>query len=363
MTDRDALCVRFSFLLLSLALICLPQAAWAKWYLLASGLPNTLYVIDTETDKITKEIVLEGRGPALNIAPNPTHPQYAYVITNLAQSVAMVDLDEGKQVTSFNLSSDGELVRTMAIEVNPQGTRLYIHEMPLKKEPGRYELQDNRIRVIDLETNQVVKTFKAPRQIMGLASSQDGKRLYAFSVGQDIYVLDPEQGTLVDTIPLLNRNITGIGRTDGLPIPNPYQENNYLVSFAVVVSDTLTGNTTLGIASLDLTQSEPELQTVELQPYTAENWTFGGVLSPITRKVYYVYNGLWRVDPKTRQVEKTVPTDNSYFSPVLHPEGKKVYCGGNWHDIGVFDAETLEPITKIALGHAQGGGGLRFVQR
>ncbi len=56
MTDRDALCVRLSFLLLSLALICLPQAAWAKWYLLASGLPNTLYVIDTETDKIAKEI-------------------------------------------------------------------------------------------------------------------------------------------------------------------------------------------------------------------------------------------------------------------------------------------------------------------
>src|SRR5213083_1624724 len=146
MTDRDALCVRLSFLLLSLALICLPQAAWAKWYLLASGLPNTLYVIDTETDKIAKEIALEGRGPSLNIAPNPAHPQYAYVVNDLARSVAMVDLDEGKQVTSFPLSNENELVRTMAIDVNPQGTRLFIYEMPLKKGVGRYEAEEPRIR-------------------------------------------------------------------------------------------------------------------------------------------------------------------------------------------------------------------------
>jgi len=363
MKQKDRLYRQFYPLLLSLGLICLPQAAWAKWYLLATTLPNTLHVIDSETDTVVKEIALEGRGPALGIAPNPARPQYAYVVNNLAQSVAMVDLDEGKQVTSFDLSSDGELVRTMSIDVSPQGNRLYIYEMPLKKSLGRYDIQDTRVRVIDLDTNETLKTFKAPRQIMGLASSKDGKRLYAFSVGQDIYVLDPEQGTLLDTIPLANRNIRSIGRTDGLPLSNPYQENNYLVSFAVVVSDTVTGHMTLGISSLDLTQLDPDLQTVELQPYTAEEWAVGGVLSPKTHKAYFSFDNLWRVDPKTRQIEKTVPLENTYFFPVHHPEGKKVYCGGNWHDIGVFDAETLEPITKIALGHPQAGGSLRFIQR
>jgi DNA-binding beta-propeller fold protein YncE len=217
--------------------------------------------------------------------------------------------------------------------------------------------------VIDLDTNKVVNVFKAPRQIMALASSKDGKRLYAFSIGQDIYVLDPERGTLLDTIPLTNRNITGIGRTDGLPIWSPYQENDYLVSFAVVISDTLTNQTTLGIASLDLTQPDPELQTVELQPYTAENYTLGGFLSPKNHKVYFSYNSLWKVDPATRRVEKTGVVENTYFSPFLHPEGKKIYCGGNWHNIAVFDAETLDPITKVELGNTQAGGSLRFVQR
>lgn len=349
--------------LFSLLVLCLPQAAWAKWYLLATSAPNTLHVIDTETDTVVKKIALEGRGPALNIAPNPAHPQYAYVVNNLAQSVAMVDLDEGKQVTSFDLSSDGELVRTQAIDVNPQGNRLYIHEMPIRKELGRYEIQENRIKVIDLDTNTVIKTFPAPRQIMALASSQDGKRLYAFSVGGDIAVLDPEQGTQVDTIPLVNRNITGIKRTDGLPVWNPYQENDFLLSFAVITTDAITGQMTLGIASLDLKEPAPELKTVELHPFTPETYVLNGVLSPRNNKVYFSYNSIWRVDPTTRQVEKTGTVDNTYFSPFVHPEGKKIYCGGNWHNIAVYDADTLELLTKVELGNSQAGGSLRFVNR
>lgn len=351
--------------LVGVALVCLPHAAWAKWYLLASVHPNNLIVIDTETDQVVKNIALEGQGPAMNIAPNPVRPRYAYVVNDLAQSVAVVDLDEGKQVSSFPLSNDDELVRTMAIDVNTRGNRLFIHEMPMQKGLGTYKAKENRIRVIDLETNTVSKTFPAVRQVMALASSPDGKRLYAFSVGQDIFVYDAERGTHVDTIPLLNRNITGIARTDGLPAWNPYQENSYLLSFALVVSDSITGQMTLGVGALDLTQPEPELQTIELQPFTVDNYVLTGQLSPKTNKAYFSYNGLWKVDVKTRRVEKTQELANTYFVPLLHPDGKKLYCGGNWHEIAVFDAETLEPITKIALGHSQTGSGnnLRMVQR
>ncbi|MGE0821027.1 MAG: hypothetical protein AB7G75_29195 [Candidatus Binatia bacterium] len=339
--------------------------AWAKWYLLASVHPNNLLVIDTETDTIIKNIALEGRGPAMNIAPNPQHPQFAYVVNELAQSVAIVDLDEGKQVSSFPLSSAQELVRTMAIDVNARGSRLFIHEMPVQKEPGRFIAKENRIRVIDLEKNATLRTFPAPRQVMAMASSQDGKRLYVFSIGQDIFVYDSEKGTLIDTIPLANRNITGIARTDGLPVWNPYQENNYLLSFGIITSDALTGQMTLGIGSLDLTQPSPELQTTELQPFQAENYNLTGLLSSKTGKVYFSYNSLWKMDPKTRKVEKSTELSNTYFAPLLHPEGKKLYCGANWHDIAVFDAETLELLKKIPLGHTQTGSGnnLRFVNR
>lgn len=362
---KSDLNVKFAGLILGLTLLVLPHTAWAKWYLLASAQPNNLVVVDTETDTVTKDIALEGRGPAMNIATNPARPQYAYVVNDLAQSVALVDLDEGKQVNSFPLSSEDELVRTMAIDVNVQGTRLFIHEMPVKKGVGSYEAQENRIRVIDLDTNKTIRTIPSPRQVMSLASSKDGKRLYAFSVGQDISVFDIEQGKQIDTIPLLNRNITGIARTDGLPVFNLYQEYDHVLSFGVVTTDEFSGKMTLGIGSLDLKQEDPELNITELQPFTAEHYVLTGMLGPQDGKAYFSYNDLWRVDPHTRKIEKSAPLPNTYFAALLHPEGKKLYCGGNWFDVAVFDPDTLELRKKIPLGHPQSGGGsgLRFIER
>ncbi|HXG22792.1 MAG TPA: hypothetical protein VNN62_27425 [Methylomirabilota bacterium] len=363
MKPKDNRHARF-FFFLSLTIICLPHVAWAKWYLLASAHPNNLIVVDTETDTVVKDIALEGKGPAMNIATNPAHPQYAYVINNLAQSVAMVDLDEGKQVTSFPLSNENELVRTMAIDVNAQGSRLFIHEMPVKKDVGSYEAQENRVRVIDLSTNTTVRTFPAPRQVMSMASSKDGKRLYLFSVGQDITVFDVDQGKQIDTIPLLNRNVTGIARTDGLPVFNLYQEYDYVLSFGTITTDTA-GKMTLGVGWLDLKQENPQLHLTELQPFTAENYALTGTVAPKTGKVYFSYNNLWRLDAKTRKVEKSVPLPNTLFAVFMHPEGDKLYVGANWHEISVFDPESLELIKKIPLGHTQSGSGsdIRFVQR
>ena len=110
--------------------------------------------------------------------------------------------------------------------------------------------------------------------------------------------------------------------------------------------------------------TDPELKTSELQPFSAENYNLTGLLSPKTNQVYFSYNNLWKIDPKTRKMQ-TAELSNTYFVPLLHPDGKKVYCGANWHDIAVFDADTLTPITKIALSHSQTGGGndLRFVNR
>ena len=362
---KSGLKLRRALEILTLALLSLPQGAWAKWYLLASVHPNNLIVIDTETDKVVKNITLEGRGPAMNIAANPAQPQYAYVVNELAQSVAMVDLDAGQQGTSFPLSTQDELVRTMAIEVNPAGSRLFVHEVPVKKAPGRYEALPNRIRVIDLKTNKTLKTFPAPRQVMAMVFSKDGQRLYVFSVGQDITVFDADRGMRVDTIPLRHRNLTGVTSTDGYPQWSSYQEDNYLVSFSLVVTDELTGQMTSGIGVLDLAQAEPALKIIELQPFTAESYNFAGVFSVTSNKAYFSYNNLWKIDVATRQVEKTVPLSNTYFAPLLHPEGKKLYCGANWHEIAVFEADTLEPITTIELGRSQTGAdyNFRFMRR
>jgi hypothetical protein len=71
------------------------------------------------------------------------------------------------------------------------------------------------------------------------------------------------------------------------------------------------------------------------------------------------------MDVQTRKLEKSVPLPNTLFAALPHPDGKKLYCGANWHEVSVFDPETLELKKKIPLGHTQSGSGngLRFVQR
>ena len=150
-------------------------------------------------------------------------------------------------------------MRVEATNLNPKGDRLYIYELPLKQSLGRYQHEEPRFRVFDTATNQVVKTFPAPEQTMSFAFSPDGKRIYAFCIGQDILVLDSEDGHLLGTIPLAHRNITGIRATYGLPILANYQEQNYVLSFAIIVEDSITDTDTLALGVIDLKQKNPTL--------------------------------------------------------------------------------------------------------
>jgi DNA-binding beta-propeller fold protein YncE len=348
--------------MLGLALAMWTGSAWAKWYMVVGTLPNNVEVVDTTTDKLVKTIPLQGPGPVLQIATNSATPRYAYATTNLDQAVAVVDLEQGKQVGTYKLSSDTELVRVAATNLNPKGDRLYIYELPLKQSLGRYEHEEARFRVIDTTTNKTVKTFPAPPQTMSFAFSPDGSRLYTFCIGQDILVLDPDNGRLLGTIPLAHRNITGIRATYGLPILANYEEQNYLLSFAIIVEDSITDSDTLALGILDLKEKNPNLQIVELEPFTEDRYAVFGIGTSLeTHKAFFVWNDLWKVDYRTRKNEATVSLSNSQAVPLIHPNGKKVYCGGQWHALSVYSTDTLKHLKDVELNHSMAGIGMRFV--
>ena len=363
MTKKDAwhlrLCCSW---VLGVVLTMWAGSASAKWYMVVGTLPNNVEVVDTATDKVVKTIALQGQGPVLQIATDPATPRYAYATTNLDQAIAVVDLEQGKQVATYKLSSDTETVRVSATNLNPKGDRLYVAELPLKMSPGRYQHEEPRFRIFDTTTNKVVKTIPAPAQTMSFAFSPDGTRMYAFCVGQDILILDSETGRVLGTIPLAHRNITGIRATYGLPLLANYQEQNYLITFAIIVEDSITDTDTLSIGSLDLKDKHPTLQVVETEPFV-ENWyTVEGIAtSPELHKAYFVWNDLWKIDYKSRKREIQVSLPNSQAVPLLSPDGKKVYCGGQWHALFVYDADNLKHIADVELGHSMAGIGMRFV--
>jgi DNA-binding beta-propeller fold protein YncE len=364
MTKKDAWHLRpCCSWILGLVLTMWAGSASAKWYMVVGTLPNNVEVVDTTTDKVVKTIALDGQGPVLQIATDPATPRYAYATTNLDQAIAVVDLEQGKQVATYKLSSDTETVRVSATNLNPKGDRLYVAELPLKVSPGRYQHVEQRFRIFDTATNKVVKTIPAPAQTMSFAFSPDGTRIYAFCVGQDILVLDSNNGRLLSTIPLAHRNITGIRATYGLPLLANYQEQNYLITFAIIVEDSITDTDTLSIGSLDLKDEHPTLQIYETEPFV-ENWyTVEGIAtSPELHKAFFVWNDLWKIDYKSRKREVQVSLPNSQAVPLLSPDGKKVYCGGQWHALFVYDADNLKHVDDVELGHSMAGIGMRFVK-
>jgi len=345
-----------------LALVLCAGSASAKWYMVVGTLPNLIQVVDTSTDKVVRTIPLDGPGPILQIATNPSTPHYAYATTNLDQAIAVVDLEEGKQIATYKLSSDTETVRVSATNLNPKGDRLYVSELPLKMSPGRYQHEGQRFAVYDTTANKLVKTFPAPAQTMSFAFSPDGKRLYAFCVGQDVLVLDAEDGRVIGTIPLAHRNITGIRATYGLPLLANYQEQNYLITFAIIVEDSITNSDTLAVGLLDLKQENPSLKIIETEPFVEDWYSVEGIATPPDlHKAYFVWNDLWKVDYQTRKRDAEVPLPNSQAVPLLSPDGKKVYCGGQWHALFVYDADTLKPLATVELSHSMAGLGMRFV--
>ena len=349
--------------LLAFALTIPPASAWAKWYMVVGTLPNNVEIVDTTIDKVVRTVPLEGQGPVLQIATNSATPRFAYATTNLDQAVAVVDLEEGKQVATLKLSSDTETVRVSGTNLNPKGDRLYISEMPLKMSPGRYQHEEPRFLVVDTATNKTIKTFPAPQQTMSFGFSPDGKKIYAFCVGQDILVLDSDDGHLLSTIPLAHRNITGIRATYGLPLLVNYQEQNYLITFGIIVEDSITGTDTLSLGVLDLKQQNPKLDVIETEPFVEQWYSVEGIgTAPDLHKAFFVWNDLWKVDYKTRKRDAQVSLPNSQAVPLIHPDGKKLYCGGQWHALAVYDTGNLKHLADVELGHSMAGIGMRFLK-
>src|SRR5260370_37365465 len=97
--------------ILGVGLMMPAASAWAKWYMVGGTLTTNVEIVDTTTDKVVRTVSLEGQGPVLQIATNPATPRFAYATTNLDQAIAVVGLEQGKEVATIKVSSDTETVR------------------------------------------------------------------------------------------------------------------------------------------------------------------------------------------------------------------------------------------------------------
>jgi DNA-binding beta-propeller fold protein YncE len=357
--------LRRRFWAAAVAVLVLAAAADAKELLVTGTAPNRILVVDPEAGKVIQTITLEGPGMPSAVVVDSRDNNRIYTITNQWSAVCAVDRKAGKvdrcvDLPSFAPKGERELVKAFSIEINPKKKELYVYEAPVLVHPSRYEVRPTRIRVLNSDTFESLRTFDSPRQGLVLASSPDGKLLYSFHVG-DIRVYDVDTGKIVRTLPFVGHNVGGVGLTDGLPFYPNYAENGHIVAFPYGAEDPYNATFTTGLAYLDLRTGK--LDKFEVGPFGVEQYYLGAVISPKLKRGYMSWNYLTMVDLEKRRVLKTVMMDTTRFYPTMSQDQKRIYLPrGSGSTIGVYDPKDLTKLKVIELGSNMAAASLRVIQ-
>ena len=337
-----------------MGLLMLSAPAWAKDLIITGSRPNLIYVIDGDRDEVSREIALEGPGSPATITFHPDGRRL-FAVTNRQQEVAAVDIEVGKQTQRLIPGDENERVMVVGLAVHPEGQELFVYEVPTRLEDDRFLVQSPRIRVVDTENLETLRTFEVPRQISLLAFDLKGDILYA--LGHAVYFLNPQSGEILKSLPLKHHPRTDLEDPDVFTLWPIYEQSGVL-SVIYFVKDRITGANVDGLANLDLTTGT--LEWMELE--NATQVLFTSVVAPSRRYAYLVYNTLTKVDLEKRRIEKRITLDHTYYVGNISSDGRKIYLGGTQPDLAVYDAETLEPIKKIQLKGDQETASLRVIR-
>jgi len=342
--------------------------AGAKDYLLTGTKPDKLLLVDPAARKVERVYTVPEAAPGLlTITPSPDGKR-AYVICNRWESVVGIDLDSGDVVFRADFSTPEVRTKAMfGMDVSPDGKELFVFLSPVSLKADEYQVQPTRIAVYDTGAGlgaQPSRSFEAPRRTAVLALSKDGSKLYA--VSWDIYVLDPQTGSITDTLRLRTWERANMSEPDVLDVwpqwdatgifSTPY----YAVRTDLSPDDPAAYKT--GLATLDLASGAFATQDFE----DTSAIIFSTVVNPVrSNEVYGVYTTLSKIDRAEGALVERIDLDHTYYAINIASDGSELYVGGTMNDIGIYDTQTMEKLGAIQMpdGADQALSSLRLIQR
>ncbi|MAD46950.1 MAG: quinohemoprotein amine dehydrogenase subunit beta [Oceanospirillaceae bacterium] len=322
-------------------------------YMVVSNRPSQMHVIDLESEALIKSCDVPGDfGPGtLQIAPDHVT---AYMLTDHYEKIYAVNLDSCDVVFSADMSqAPDERAKTLySMALSPDGKELYTIQTPTKLYADHYEAMEPRLAVYDTASGKdakPVRTFEVPRQISVMQVADDGT---LYMAGADIYKMDVTSGKVDVAIPSRNWERPLYAPPDVLnvwPIQTPQNEFTILYSTAKFTDETYDMNTATwlwGYFNVDLETGETE--TRDFAEFTEIYFT--GMRSPADPNIMFgVLNHLAKYDIKEQKLVKSADLEHSYYTVAMNHAGSKVYLGGTFNDVAVYDAETLEKTNDIPL--------------
>ncbi len=330
-----------------------PSLAPGSEYMVMANRPSQLHVLDLQTDKLYKSCDVPGDfGPGtLQIAPDH---KTAYILTDHYERIYAVNLDSCALSFSAKMAQQpNERAKTMySMALSPDGKELYTIQTPVLLHPDRYQVMEPRLAVYDTAAGldaKPIRTFPVPRQISVMQVGSDGT---LYMAGADIYKMDVHSGKVDVAIPSRNWQRPLYAPPDVLnvwPIQTPQKEFTILYTTAKFADESYNMDSAewiYGYFNIDLETGATE--TTDFAPFTEIYFT--GMRSPKDPNIMYgVLNHLAKYDIKQKKLLKSANLDHSYYTVALNHAGSKVYVGGTFNDVAVFDADTLEPLNKIQV--------------
>ena len=321
-------------------------------YMLVSNYPNNLHVLDLKNESILKSCQLpDAFGPGvIRVSPNR---ERAYILNNHYETVYGIELDSCKVVFKAHQSTEKERVKTIfSLALSPDGKELYTIQNPTQMNTDHYVIKEPRLAVFNTDDGinaKPVRTFKAPRQVTVMSTTDDGSLML---LGEDIYSVDVKSGKT--KVALANRNwdrklYAPPDVLNAWPIDSSTNEFLSLYTTARFQDETMnieTADWIYGFHTVDLKTGKAE--SIDFGPI--EEIYFTGVRSPKDKNfIYGVLNRLAKYDISKKQLVKAAEIDHSYYCIAINDSATKVYLAGTFNDVAIYDAETLEKTGSIVL--------------
>lgn len=322
-------------------------------YLVVGNYPDNLHVVDLKADALYKTCPVPGSvGPAtLVMAPDKAT---AYLVTNRFDEVHGIALDSCKVVFHARMSQKPEerAKALFAISLSNDSKQLYVIQTPTTLNADHYRIGEPRLAVYDAlagEGARPLRTLPAPRQVTVMATGHDGS---LYMVGPDIYKFNPETGEHSVLIPSRNWKRPRYAPPDVLsvwPLKNAADDFTILYTtakFKGKTDDPATADWIYGYFNVNLKTGKTE--TRDFAPFTEIYFT--GVRSPKDPNLMFgVLNRLAKYDIKQKKLLAAAEIPHSHYTVSMNRDGSKVYLGGTWNILSVYDADKLKPVTSIAL--------------
>lgn len=335
-------------------------------YLATVSRKNELHIIDGKTNELYKTCKLQGSYMSGGLVISPDGNK-AYVLQDNWGAVYGYDMNSCENFFRAKLSYDD--VRAMSIfsfTLSPDGKKLYTISNPTQMLKDRYKVMDSVFKEFKTDDGleaKSINTFKAPRQITVMATANDGT---IYASGSNVYKIDPKKKEFSIAAKLRKWDRANYSSPDVLamwPIGNVSNEFLLMYTAAKFPNDKFNmdeAQFVWGATRVDLETNE----IVQEDFAPIESIMFTGMTHPKDTNVLYgVLTDLTKFDRKNQKVIKRVYLDHSYYCINFSTDASKIYLGGTFNDIAIYNPETLEKVGNIVLPDGDTGAGTLQVFR